>query len=157
MKNGEHTYGKSGQAVALGECGYLQSNLMEPTPAAPWLGFQSFQNCCMQSLSFEIRIHFSGFKLCCNKIWAQEALFLYLQWSYLSLRLLGHFNINNHSSFLGRSWILSPRLPLQVGGGSYKEAGVSFIYHPIMGDPRYLSFLSLSYHVCKMEGITSTS
>lgn len=40
MKNREHAE-KSGAGSALRECGYAQSDLMELTPAASWLGFQS--------------------------------------------------------------------------------------------------------------------
>lgn len=54
--------GNPGRAVALGEVVILQDKSMEPAPAALGLRFQSFQNWSMQSLSFDIRISFSGFK-----------------------------------------------------------------------------------------------
>ena len=66
MKNREHRNPRL--AVHWGSVVMLQNDWMEPTPAASWLGFQSFQNLCMQSLSFDIRISFSGFKWCCNQI-----------------------------------------------------------------------------------------
>lgn len=107
---------------------------------------------------FDIRISFRGFKSWCNQIYAGEAFSLYLQWGYLALRLFGRLNMNSRVQF---SWLrLSPFFASTSSGerGCYKQGGVSFIHHhSVMDDPHYLSFLSLSYHISKIEVITSTS
>lgn len=74
------------------------------------------------------------------------------------LRLFGHLTMNDHVRFL--RLFLNPfsRVPFQVGGDVIRrQVSVLFLYHPMMDDPHYLSFLSLSYHICKIEIITSTS
>lgn len=58
------------------------------------------------------------------------------------------------------SWLLlSPFFASTISDerGCYKQGGVSFIHHSVMDDPHYLSFLSLSYHISKIEVIISTS